>query len=179
MQLEVDKRSLRQTLRKLKRLEFAARRRVTVRSVRKALKPLVDASKAKAPRKTGLLAKSLRASSVSTDRRTGAVTGRVTGRGTKRLAEGNNSFYVRGRKKPPKKQRVGQLRYLHMVVQGTRPHRIPGPVRVATRWVSNVSHPGARGNDFFWVAAQSASQKAVSTFTRVFGPELEKEAKKR
>lgn len=38
--------------------------------------------------------------------------------------------------------------YRHLVIRGTRPHVIPGPLVLGGRVVAFVNHPGARANPF-------------------------------
>jgi HK97 gp10 family phage protein len=58
--------------------------------------------------------------------------------------------------------------YAHIVHQGTKPHLIKpkkysgfGALRIAGRWVSQVMHPGIRGNPFMSKAISSKQRDAL------------------
>jgi hypothetical protein len=64
--------------------------------------------------------------------------------------------------------------YRHMVIQGTKPHRIRFPNQRAagvSRRLGNIAHPGHRGNDIMgraWDKGRAATMRAVNDSIRTY-----------
>lgn len=146
----------------LKRLEYNARRRVVSAGVRAANAEAVKRARSAAPVDQGNLRRQIRAS-VRIDRKSGKVIGRVRPKATKtEKGKGHSKAAA----------------YLHLVIRGTKPHGIGGPVVIGGQIVSRVQHPGARPNPFMDRAAQAAFTPSVAAFTRKFREKMEAETKK-
>lgn len=152
------------TMRKLASLDQKARRRIVTKAVRAGAKEQRKAGKAEAPVDKGWLRKQLR-TSVKRDQRKGTVTARLRLKTTK--AQGGKG--MRSRRE-----------ILHLIVGGTAPHRIPGPLAIGNsgRVVSEVDHPGTSPNPFLERAATRSQQAAIHGFTRTFATAFEAEARK-
>jgi len=150
------------TLRILGTLEAKIRRRVVTAAVRAGGKELLTRARAGAPRRTGALAKQLR-QRVRFDRKSGTVTTRIWPKPTKSQRKKGHSH--RGS-------------VVHLVVEGTKAHKIRGPVSFNGRTFSQVDHPGSRPNPFIDRAAKSGQAASVALFTRRFASKLQEEIAK-
>lgn len=156
-----------QVLKNLKQLDFAARRRGVTRSVNKAAAPMVKLVRVKSlPRRTGALWKSIRRTSSRLDRRTGTVKATISSRSTK-----------------SQRQRGFDAFYAHMVVGGTKAHRIQTSNKKALSdgrqiFGRAVSHPGYRGRDFFEQAFRSGSRNSTTVFGRELDDQITQEINK-
>lgn len=155
---------LQEALNALSRLDRKARRRVLTKAIRAGAKEQRKVARSEAPSDTGQLRKQLR-TSVKRDRTKGSVTATLKLKRTK------------GQREKGVKDRQSVLRF---IVEGTPPHKIPGPVRIGTRGtvVSNVDHPGAMANPFMDRAVRRSQSAAIKMFQKTFGPALEAEARK-
>lgn len=143
----------------LKTLEYKARRRVVTAAARAGGREILKNARSYAPTRTGQLRKQLR-QSVNNNRATGTVTATIKPKRTK-----------------AQRRKGAQLRsnVIHLVVGGTRPHVIPGPISFAGRIFSQVDHPGARANPFMDRAANKSFQPAIAAFQREFGRKMDQE----
>ncbi len=148
--------------RALSRLEMKARKRIVSKAVRAGGKELLKAARSAAPTDKGYLRKQLRIS-VKKDTRKGTATAKVKAKQTKAQR---------------RKGETGRATVLHLVVGGTRPHGIPGPVTIRSAIYQAIDHPGAMANPFLDQAAQRASGASITQFSKRFGQELEAEARK-
>lgn len=151
-----------ETLRILERLELNLVRRVTTAACRAGAAVLLKLARAEAPKETGMLAKQLR-QSTKYNRTTGTVTARIWPKPT-------NMQRARGH--------VHRGSVVHLVVEGTKPHIIPGPLKFNGRWYSNVKHPGARKNPFIDRAADRGRITAVAAFAKRFKDKADQEIAK-
>lgn len=149
--------------RALSRLEMKARKRIVAAAVRAGGKELLKAARADAPQDKGFLAKQLRIS-VKKDTRKGTATATVKAKQTKSQR---------------RKGMTSRATVLHLIVGGTQPHTIPGPVQLPTGgWYSNVEHPGTQANPFLDRAARRATGASIKAFSKRFGEKLEAEARR-
>lgn len=112
------------------------------RAVQVASGPILKSAKAKAPRESGLLKRSLVRKMKS---RKGVHTATV---GAKKGFSGT----YRGKKRVPS-------RYLHLVSKGTRPHNVAGKKGLTAIHGSGF-HPGAKANDFLLEAYRANKANA-------------------
>lgn len=129
-------------------LRTRVQRKVLRKSVNAGATPIVKAARKGAPRRRGHLRQAM-FKKVKTYARSGSVFAFVGAR-DRRMTDGAN----------PSK-------YLHLVEGGTRPHLIPGPLSFRTKAgvptvVTNVQHPGSRGQHFLRRAGDSTRQAATA-----------------
>lgn len=161
--VDIELRGIQPAMNALSRLDQKARRRVATKAVRAGGKEQRKAARSYCPVDSGQLKKQLR-TSVKRDRARGTVTMTVKVKRTK-------SQHRKGVK--------NRAQVIHLIVEGTAPHTIPGPLKVGNsgRVVSEVEHPGiTTGNPFMERAARHSYNDAVKTFRKRFGREIETEA---
>ena len=109
----------------------------------KFLKPK---AKGEAPKRTGLLRKSITSGQAKQNRPASIV------------KVGKKAFYD------------------HMVIGGTKPHRIRFPDQVAAgvpKWQGNIRHPGAKADPFFDRTADRYGREALDVVERTLAQELD------
>jgi len=159
---------VREAVEVLKKLEFAARRRVVSAAVRAANAVIVKTARSLAPvGKTGLLKKQIRGS-VKFQPGSGVVWGDIRSHATKaqRKRGGPNAG-----------------KYAHLVIGGTRPHSIEkgatgAMLALPSGFYSRVMHPGARPRPFMDQAANAAFREAINAFGWKMDQALAKEIEK-
>lgn len=141
-----------QAVEALKKLEFAARRRVVTSATRASNAVLVRAAREMSPvGKTGQLKKQIRGT-VKFDRITGTVSGTIRSHATK--------------KQSAKGIRTA-ARYAHLVIGGTRPHEITASgdgLKTPAGFYRRINHPGAKPRPFMEEAANQYFQQAINAF---------------
>ena len=150
-----------QAIRSLRTIDYNARRRVASAGVRAGNRVFVKAARSAAPKRTGVLAKSIRGS-VKLDRSAGTLRGTVASKATRaQKKKGHDSYYA------------------HMVIGGAKPHAIPksrrGVIAIGRKVYRRVQHPGTRPNPFLEQVATREFNNAVRAFEKAFGEKLEKE----
>lgn len=164
-----DIRGVDEAMRNLKDLDEKIRRRIVTAAVRAGSRVIIKEARARAPRRTGKLAKNIRAT-VNRDRITGTIKARIRPKPTKaQKAAGKGAWYA------------------HMVIGGTKPHRIPrddetrgskyikiGP----NQYRYSADHPGIQGNNFMEQAASAAFQPSLIAFRHKYTEQLDREVLK-
>lgn len=145
-------------------IEKKARRRIVSAGIRAGNAVITKEARARAPKVTGALRASIRAS-VKLESSTGTVIGKV--------AAGKSS---------KAQQKKGQHAwYAHFVTGGTKPHKISvrrGGIPYKEGFYRTVMHPGAKPNPYMEQAADSAAHAAIVAFTKAFSEKLEAEVAK-
>lgn len=176
--IRMDIEGLPRVKRLLVQLPQKVQKRVLVKATRAGAAPITKAVKNLAPRVTGILRRSI--ISKFTTYPSGVVVG-VTGQ---RLGDASQLSIRKIRKGRGGISGRGKIVPLHLVEEGTQPHRIPTegnlPVPMKLRsgtsgwhYVSVVNHPGSRPQNFMKRAAQIAAPQAVSGFTRKLEQEVD------
>lgn len=119
--------------------------------LRAAARVIEDEARRLVPKKTGLLAESIRVSG-RVDKREGKVVYRI-------IAGGNKK---------------GQAFYAHIVEYGTRLHYIKGPLALGGKMVSGVDHPGAKEHPFMRPALDTKTQPAIAAMADYIRARLHK-----
>lgn len=70
----------------------------------------------------------------------------------------------RGRRDRPSVIAGPTAPHRHLVIRGTKPHIIPGPVAFGGRVLRNIRHPGARPNDFVGRTARAHEDRVVERY---------------
>lgn len=146
MSVSVDVRGVKEVQRSLDRVSGAPMKRTLQRATNASAKFLKPLVQAESPRKTGKLRKSISAGQAK-----------------------------RGRPASIVKARPKIAFYRHMVMGGTKPHRIrfPDQKRAGVpKSQGNIQHPGARANPFIDRVAQRYHREAVAVAHRVIAEEM-------
>jgi len=68
--------------------------------------------------------------------------------------------------------------HAHLIELGTKPHIIPGPVKLGKKWYKNISHPGTQKKPFLRPALLNKKYEAIKKTFEVIFPAIEKRMKK-
>lgn len=151
----------------LKQFDFKIRRNIVQSATRAGINVMRTKARQLAPKRTGLLAKQL-TTGIKTDRVTGIVTGTLKPKRTKAAR---------------RKKIKHSGHYLHMVVGGTKAHRIEAPKGEAMKfgggYLTRVDHPGARAQPFMDQAYDQGYRGALVMFASKFDERVSIEITKR
>jgi HK97 gp10 family phage protein len=147
MTADIDVRGVDDVLKLLGKVEGAPLKKTLQRATSASAKYLKPKVQAAAPRKTGKLRKSISASQAKRERPAAIV-----------------------------KARPKVAFYRHMVIRGTKPHRIRFPDQKAAgipKTSGNIQHPGAKANPFIEETSRQYRDEAVNEALKVIKQELD------
>ena len=143
---DIDIRGVKEAQRVLSKVEGAALKKTLQRGTNAGAKLLKPKVQAEAPRRTGKLRKSISAGQAKRERPSAIV-----------------------------KARPKVAYYRHMVMGGTKAHRIRFPDQKAAglpKTAGNIAHPGARANPFIERVGRRYERETVEVVRRVIAEEL-------
>lgn len=145
--MSIDIRGLRETQAALAKLEPPQLKKLEQKATNAGVKALKPYVAAETPKRTGKLRKSISAATARKDRPASIV-----------------------------KFRPKVAFYRHMVIQGTKPHRIRFPDQKAAgvpKAQGNIRHPGAKANDILGRAWSKGGARALDAVDKVIDDYLE------
>lgn len=162
---------LRDCMRRVAKLKRGVRNKLIRKAMSKSTQPLAKAAKSRAPKRFGLLQKSL-GRKMKTYSKSGTVVAIV----------GPRSGFQRpvpGRGKNGKRRVANPLYYAHLVEKGTRPHSLGKGSRLRGKKArqSGAMHPGARPRPFLGPAWRAGRAKVESTFRNELWAGIQQESK--
>jgi HK97 gp10 family phage protein len=147
MSADIDVRGVEEALRLLSKMEGAPLKKTLQKATSASAKYLKPKVQAAAPRRTGKLRKSISATQAKRERPASIV-----------------------------KARPKVAFYRHMVIQGTKPHRIRFPDQKragVAKSAGNIQHPGAKAQPFIEQTSRQYRDQAINEAVKVIKQELD------